>query len=650
MSNQGAINPRAAAAAMSNQSIAERFELMGKMTDLLGEDSFRAAASAKAARILSEYPDSLSAIVTSTATTADAKKRLQSIDGVGPKIADKIIECVTTGKIAELEELATRVPPGLLALLEIPGLGPKTVSAMWNQAGVTSLTDLKRIIADGSILNLPRMGAKSVEKLKESIALAEAGQQRMQLGLAMVIAERIVHALENVPGVKRATFAGSLRRGKETIGDIDILVSTTDPERVSKAFVELPGVQSVIAAGATKTSVRMAVSVETGRWKMEGQTGDAYTGPSMQVDLRVIDEAVWGAALLYFTGSKEHNVKLRERALRRGVTLNEYGVFPEDGIEEPPQKRGIKAIACASEEDVYRSLGLKWIPPELREDRGEVEAFELVSAEAGPSVKGSKVSTAAAGAASKKTLDASELVTLESIKAELHAHTKASDGVMTIVELALAAKARGFTTLAVTDHSKSSVIANGLSPERLRAHIKAVHEANERVEGIRILAGSEVDILSDGTLDYDDDLLAELDIVVASPHAALGQDSPTATKRLLKAIAHPSVRIVGHPTGRLINRRAGLSPEMREIIAAAVEHNVALEINAHWLRLDLRDSHVRQAVEAGALITIDCDVHEMADFDNLRFGVMTGRRGWLTKERCVNTWETGRIVDWLKRH
>lgn len=635
-----------------NQAIAERFTQISRMIDLLGEDSFRASAHAKAARIIEDYATDLEPV----ATAPDGRKRLLEIDGVGPKIADKIIEFASTGKIKELEELKSRVPAGLLPLMEIPGLGPKTVSVLWNQGGVKDMAGLKKIIADGSILSLPRMGAKSVEKIKESIALAEQGSQRLYLGLAVPIADRIVERMLKVKGVVRAAFAGSLRRGKETIGDIDVLVSTTDAAGAGEAFRAMPDVVQVISSGDGRSSVRIAINPDSGRWKMDGEGDREKIGTSIQVDLRVIDESCWGAAMMYFTGSKEHNIALRERALKMGCTLSDYGLFPDDQEPEPPQKRGIKPIVSRTEEEIYKRLGLAWIPPEMREDRGEIEAFlldgpnETNAAKAASRAKkaGRVEGKTAAGAASLfAPFDESALVTVEAIKAELHAHTTASDGRMSIVELAEQSKKRGFHTIAVTDHSKSSAIAGGLSAERLRQHIKDVHAARRSVPGINILAGSEVDILADGALDYDDDLLAELDIVVASPHTALGQDGATATKRLIRAVEHPSVRILGHPTGRLINKRAGLSPDMKAVIEAAVANNVALEINAHWLRLDLRDAHVRLAMELGALLAIDCDVHWEEDFDNLRFGVQTGRRGWLTKERCVNAWAQKRLSEWL---
>ncbi|HVU64366.1 MAG TPA: DNA polymerase/3'-5' exonuclease PolX [Phycisphaerales bacterium] len=617
----------------ANAALAERFSLISRLMDLLGEDTFKVLAHAKASRVIGDLAQDLEPIARLPA--AEARKKLVELEGVGPKIADKIIEFVTTGKIHELEELRGKVPHGLVPLMEIPGLGPKTVAVLWKQGGVEDLAGLKRIIADGSILSLPRMGEKAVAKIKESIALAEQGSQRLQLGLAIPIAERIVEQLKRVKGVKHVAFAGSARRGKETVGDLDILATAAAAAAVSEAFRTMPDVRQVIAAGETRSSVRIAIDPEMGRWTLEGKEGEERVEPTIQVDLRVLDDSCWGAALLYFTGSKDHNVRLRERALKKGLTLNEYGLFPEDGEKEPPQKRGVKPVAARTEEDVYHKLDLEWIPPEMREDRGELQTF----ARHGP---------ARDKASHPKGAEPPVPIELGDIRAELHAHTTASDGRLSIEELAHEAKRRGFHTIAVTDHSKSSVIANGLQPDRLRRHIRAIHAARDKVKGITILAGSEVDILADGSLDYDDDLLAELDIVVASPHTGLSQDPAAATRRLLRAIRHPLVHILGHPTGRLINRRAGLSPDIGELAAAAREHSVALEINAHWMRLDLRDTHVRVAVEAGATIAIDCDVHETADFDNLKFGVMTARRGWLTAHTCVNAWGAEKLTKWLR--
>lgn len=598
-----------------NERLAERFERIAKILELLGEDKFRVNAHSRAARTVESQSVDL-------ATIASDKKALTAIEGIGPKIADKIAEFATSGRITELEELEARVPPGLLRVMEIPGLGPKTVAMLWQQAGVQTLEDLKRIMDDGSILTLPRMGEKSVEKIRKSMAFVAEGNKRLELGVAMPLAELIVDAVLKWPGVERATFAGSLRRGKDTIGDIDILVATSDMAGTSERFTRLPGVVEVLSSGEGKSSVRMRASADLGRW------GADADGQGVQVDLRVIPLDRWGAAMMYFTGSKEHNIRLRERALKRGLTLTEWGLFPDDDDPIPPHRRGVKPVAAATEKEVFAALELAEVPPEIREDKGEIALAEQEFT-------------------GKGEARLPRLIAVADIKAELHAHTTASDGKMSIVELAGEAKRRGFHTITVTDHSKSSALAGGLSPERLVEHVRAVHAARAEVKGIKILAGSEVDILADGTLDYEDALLRQLDVVVASPHASLSQEPAVATARLVRAIEHPLVHILGHPTGRLINRRRGLEPDMQAICKAAKAHDVALEINAHWMRLDLRDVHVKGAMDAGCLVAINCDVHDPRDFDNLRYGVTTARRGWVTAERCVNTWKAPALHGWL---
>lgn len=589
-----------------NTRLASIFDRMSAMLELTGADRFRVNAHAKAARVIGDHPSDLEPI-------AEDAKALIAIEGIGKGTAAKIAEFAESGAIAEHDELAAKVPSGVLDLLGIQGLGPKTVKLLWEEKGVQSIADLKKIIDDGSILTLPRMGEKTVENIKESIAFLESSGHRLHLGIAMPIAEAIVGRMKGVVGVTACTFAGSLRRGRDSIGDLDILISTTDPEAASAAFCEHPSVLKVLARGEHKCSVRLSLEGLGGRFG-----GDANA--AVQADLRIVPKESWGAALMYFTGSKDHNVRLRERALSKGMTLNEYGLFPEDKADAtPPQQRGVRSVAADTEEHIYQALGLPFLPPTVREDRGELELT-----------------------------DTPTLIQVSDIRAELHSHTTASDGEMSIEESAAIAKARGFHTLAITDHSKSSAVANGLSPERLRAQIQQVRAADRATDGITLLAGSEVDILVDGALDYDDDLLAELDVVVASPHAGLKAKPAQATKRLLKAIAHPLVHILGHPTGRLIERRPGLEPAMDEIIAAAIEHDVALEINAHWMRLDLRDTHVRAAVDAGCKIAINCDVHQAGDYDNLRYGILTAQRGWLTPDLCVNTWPKKKLHDWLK--
>ncbi len=620
-----------------NEAVADRLTRIARLQDLLGEDRFKAISHDRAAR-------AVEGLAFDIATVAGDPAKLRAIEGIGPKIADKIAEFSRTGRMTELDELEAKVPAGVIALLNVQGLGPKTAAVLWKEGGVTDIASLRRIIADGSILGLPRMGAKSVLKLKESLDLAEQGQMRLPLGLAVPVAERFVAAMLAVKGVEKAEFAGSLRRGRDTIGDIDVLVATGDgaaAARASVVFRTLPGVAQIITAGDNRSSVRARISADAGRFKIEGEVGEAEVGPTVQVDLRVVPVASWGAALMYFTGSKEFNIRLRERALRMGLTLNEYGLFPDDDDKTPPQQRGIEAVAGEREEEVFSVLKLAFVPPEMREDRGEIDRAEKAFALASAGKKATRnAPTLGAG---------SGLITLADIKAELHAHTTASDGRMSIEELVVQAKSRGFHTIAVTDHSRSSAIAGGLSPERLREHAAAVRAARKMFKGMQILAGSEVDILADGSLDYDDETLALLDIVVASPHAALSQEPEAATKRLVRVIESGKVNILGHPTGRRLNQRAGLSPDMARVIDAAKANDVALEINSHWLRLDLRDVHVRAAVDAGCLIAIDCDVHREADFDNLRYGVATARRGWLPAELCVNTWSAEKLAEWLGR-
>ncbi|MGI9013564.1 MAG: DNA polymerase/3'-5' exonuclease PolX [Phycisphaerales bacterium] len=587
----------------TNRELAKLFRNMAAMLEITGANRFRIISYENAARVLNDLADDVT-------ERADDIKALTAIEGIGDGIAKKIIEFAKDGRITDYEKLAATVPAGLLDVLAIQGVGPKTVKLMWEQAGVTDLDSLRAAMDRGDIEALPRLGKKAVANIRDSIAFLEKSSERIRLGKAAPIAEQIVAYLKNVPEITRVEYAGSLRRGCETIGDIDILVASDHAHLVRDAFTQQPGVDKVLASGGTKASIRL----EAG----------------MQVDLRVLEEASFGAALLYFTGSKLHNVALRERAIKRGMRLNEYGLFEWDRKSDDetelngesastPQQQGQVPIASVTEEDIYAALQLPWIPPELRENRGELNS-------AMPA-----------------------LIDISDICCELHAHTRASDGRLTIDELALEAKRRGFHTIAVTDHSKSSVQANGLSEEALREHVANVRKANQRIKGIAILAGAEVDILTDGRLDYDDELLSELDIVIASPHAALAQDQKKATARLLRAIEHPLVHIIGHPTARVIGKRDGLPLDISTIVAAAAEHDVALEINASSWRLDLRDTHVRAVMDADGLVAVNTDAHAVSDFDQLRYGVVTARRGWVTTKRCVNTWTAPKLQKWLRR-
>tara|TARA_R110002073_G_scaffold104622_5_gene236779 strand:+ start:90545 stop:92317 length:1773 start_codon:yes stop_codon:yes gene_type:complete len=584
-----------------NQTASNLFAQIAQMLELTGSDRFRVNAANKASRELKAQTTDLEPLA-----KAEDVKALTALEGIGKGTATKLIELAQTGSISEHQELSNQVPKGLMEVLSIPGLGPKTVKLMWDDLKIESINDLKNEIAKGSVAELPRMGAKTIENIVAAIEFMESSGDRLHLGLAYPIAQSIVEHMREIPGTQRVQYAGSLRRGEETIGDIDILIATTDPDAAKESFTTMPGVTRVLASGDTKSSIRSELSSANERFK------DLSTPAEIQIDLRIVPAESWGAALAYFTGSKDHNVALRKLAIKQGMTLNEYGLFRNNDDRNDP-------IACETEEGIYLALGIASVPPTLRQDRGEIQTEELP-----------------------------HLIELSDIKADLHTHTTDSDGKLSLKESATLAKDRGFHTLAITDHSQSSAIANGLKPDRLKKQIKAVHKFNDSFEGLTVIAGSEVDILVDGSLDYDDDLLNALDIVVASPHAGLRAKPKQATKRLLKAIEHPSVHIIGHPTGRLIQRRAGLEPDMNELIAAAIEHDVALEINAHWMRLDLRDTHIRAAVEAGCKIAINCDVHHASDYDNLIFGVLTGQRGWLTPDLCVNAWDHDKLHAWLQ--
>jgi DNA polymerase (family 10) len=575
----------------SNADLARIFSEMAAVLEIIGGDPFRTNAFRNVARLLGD-------LTIDVASIASDKKKLTAIDGIGEGTAKRIMEFCQTGKLKEHDDLVAKLPPGLVTLLGIPGVGPKTVKMLWEKAGVTGLESLKSKLESGELKGLPKMGEKTLANIAASLEFVSKASERARIDKALETAENIIEFLKQTKGVKTIEYAGSLRRGMETIGDIDLLAIANDPAALTRTFTGMAMVERVLGSGETKSSVRVI--------------------GGMQVDLRIVPDDCFGAALMYFTGSKAHNIVLRERDQKKKLTLNEYGLFPDDG-KPRPHERGVEPIAAKTEASVYKALGLPFIPPELRENSGE---FEL-----------------------KKT---PELIEFDHIKAELHAHTVASDGRLTIEELVQEAKSRGFHTIAVTDHSKSSVQANGLSPERLKKHIDEIREVAANVKGITVLAGAEVDILVDGCLDYEDKLLEQLDIVIASPHASLKQAPAVGTERLLCAIRHPLVHVIGHPTGRMIGRREGLQLDIHKLIDAAVEHNVALEINANPWRLDLRDVHVRAAVNAGALIAIDTDAHGVGDFDMLRYGVLTARRGWLTATHCINAWSNAKLMKWLK--
>lgn len=558
---------------MKNADVARVFNEVADLLEIQGADAFRVNSYRRVARTIADLATEVAAVA--------ARGELGQLPGVGKGSARKIQELLDTGRLALRDELAAKVPVSLLELLEIPGLGPKKTALLWKERGIQSLAELKAALAEDRLAGLKGFGAKSIEQIARGIDFLQRSAGRTRLGDAWVLAEELRAALRAMPGVQRVETAGSLRRGCETVGDLDLLCIAADGPRVVKRFTTLPGVSEVLAAGDTKGSVRMGSS----------------SGRTIQVDLRVVPAESFGAAWQYFTGSKEHNVRLRELAVRRGWSLNEYGLT-----------EGATVVASATEEEIYAALGLPWVPPELREDRGEFEPGAVPA----------------------------DLLSAADIRGDLHMHTTASDGRNTIEEMADAARRRGYTYICITEHSASSVIAGGLNVQRLRGHIRAVRAAAQRCRDVTVWIGTEVDILTDGRLDYPDELLAELDFVTASIHAGMGRDEAANTRRTLAALRNPYVNCIGHPTGRLINEREAMPLDIDAVAREAARTGTALEINAHPYRLDLSDRHVRRARELGATIVISTDAHATDQLDLMMFGVLTGRRGGLRRGDVLN--------------
>ena len=567
-----------------NVELARVFVRIADLLEIDGADTFRVNSYRRVARTVKD-------------TTADVAKlavdgRLTELPGVGKGTAQRIQQFIDTrrqagcaGRIDVLEELEAKLPKGLPALLEISGMGPKKVALVHDKLNVRNLDDLKKVIASGALAELPGLGAASVKKIAEGIAFLESSGGRTPLGIALPLAEALAEKVRKLPGVNRVSIAGSLRRGEETIGDIDLLCESKKGKEIVEAFTQFDGVKRILAAGATKGSVTVVLDNQR----------------EIQIDLRVVPGESFGAALQYFTGSKEHNVRLREIAVKKKLRLNEYGLYD-----------GEKSIAGRTEEEIYEKVGKSYIPPELRQDRGELNE--------GATAEG--------------------LLELGDIRGDLHMHTTASDGKCSIEEMAAAGIDLGYEYIAICDHSKSSTIANGLSIERMEKQIHDVRVANERTEGIEILVGCECDILPDGSMDYPDELLAQCDWVVASIHSAMGSGGSgkrSPTERTIAAMGNPYVSVIGHPTGRLINRRPAMAMDMAAVIEAAVGTGTFLEINANWRRLDLKDLHVRQALESNAVLTINADAHHTDDLRLMRYGVITARRGWARKKDIINS-------------
>jgi DNA polymerase (family 10) len=570
---------------ISNRELAATFTLIADLLEIKGEVIYKTLAYRKAA-------DSL------TNLGRDAfdiwqEGTLTGIPGVGKAIAEKIDELITTGQLTFLEKLTAEVPASLVELLQVPDVGPKKVTLFWKEAGVTNLEELKTAAAAGKLRDLPGMGEKSEAKIIAGLEALARRTDRIPLGKAWPFAQELLAVLANAPGVEKTAIGGSLRRMRSTVGDLDLLAAASESAEVMRAFTGHRQVIRVLGQGETKASVEFDNGLRAQLW--------------------VHPPERFGTALVYATGSKDHNVRLRELALKQGLSLSDQAFLQPDGTE----------LLCTEEEQVYQTLSLPWIPPELREDRGEIQA-----AKAGR---------------------LPHLIQTGDMRADLHTHSNWSDGKLSIREMAQAAIRRGLKVLAVTDHSGSLGVAGGLSADELAAHRAAINEVQAELgDAILLLQGSEIEIRADGSLDYPDEVLAQLDIVIASLHVSLRQPRMQVTERLLNAIRNPHVDVIGHPTGRMIPNREGADLDMDAILAAALEHGVALEINAHPARLDLDDIHARRAIEMGILLTINTDAHSESDLDLLQFGIATARRGWVEPQHVINTWKTERLLDWLK--
>jgi DNA polymerase (family 10) len=566
-----------------NVEIADIFERIADSLDILEENPFKIRAYRNASRNLRELAEDVKDIT--------ERDELSKIPGIGKDLAEKIREYIANGRIKYYEELNEKVPRELVELLAIQGLGPKMLSKLFKELKVKALADLEREIRGEEILKIHGMGKKKIEDIKRGIQIFKESKKRVNLGIALPIAEEIVNEVNKIPGSEKTVFAGSLRRMRETIGDIDILTQSDDGKRVIESFTKMPFVKNILASGDTKGSV--------------------ISRNGIQVDLRVVGPESYGAALQYFTGSQAHNVKVRTIAVKKGLKINEYGLF-----------HGDKKIAGETEADVYKKLGLPFIPPEMREDRGEIEA----------ALEG-RLPT---------------LLELEDIKGDLHVHTNWSDGYGSIEEMALTAKKLGYEYIAVTDHSPSSRIANGLSIERLDEKKEELESVRKKVKGIRILMGSEVDILGDGSLDYPDSVLRDLDVVIVSVHSGFKMERAKMTKRIANALKNPFVHILAHPTGRLIGERDPYDVDLEEVFKTAKEFGKAIEVNSHYLRLDLKDINIRKAIDMDTKLVITTDSHHPNQLTLMRLGVATARRGWAVKRDIINTMGFKELSNFLK--
>jgi DNA polymerase (family 10) len=556
---------------MQNHEIAKVLDEIADLLEITGENFFRVRAYRNAARTVSDYPGQLSEL---------DLDELQQISGIGADLAQKIQTLVATGDIPLHRELVSKVPAGLLDLTRVPGLGPKRIKALWEQGGVTNREQLKRAATSGALRTIPGFGEKRESQIIEALERLEKQQpNRILFHDAARIADALVAHLKKCRAVTQLDVAGSFRRRRDTVGDLDLLAAAAEPEPVMRQFLAFPPIVEKLGAGGTKASVVLA--------------------GGLQVDLRVVEPRSYGAALVYFTGSKAHGVHLRKIAQSRDLLLNEYGLF-----------RGDHPVAGDSEEHVYKALGLAWIPPELREDRGEIEA-------------------AAKGRLPK-------LICRDDLRGDLHTHSTWTDGRASIEDMAKSAREHRLEYFAVTDHSQRLKMMRGLDSGRLREQWKEIEKVDAKLRGVTLLRGIEVDILDDGSLDLPDDVLGELDWVVASVHSKFEQDEKTMTRRLLKAIRNPTVNVIGHPSNRLIGRRPPINFDLAQVLRVAHEEGCALEVNSQPDRLDLVDNACIAAKEAGVRLVISSDAHHPRDFDGLEYGVNQARRGWVEREQVLN--------------
>ncbi|HTI50915.1 MAG TPA: DNA polymerase/3'-5' exonuclease PolX [Planctomycetaceae bacterium] len=571
---------------MQNSDVVKIFEELADLLEIQNANPFRVRAYRNAARTIGDLPENVADIV------RDPDRKLTDLEGIGDDLAQKIETIVTTRALPQLDELRAQVPHGVVEMLRIPGLGPKKAAVLFKELGIVSLEMLKGAAESGAVAGLKGFGDKTAGMILEGLKNIEQTGQRMYLAEAKPLVDAIVADLQDVPGVVHTEVAGSFRRRRDTVGDLDLLATAADSTLVMDRLAAHPLVEKVLARGETKQRVRLSAGIE--------------------MDLRVVPDESYGAALVYFTGSKAHNIVLRRRAQERGLKINEYGVF-----------QGEKSIAGRTEKDVYKSVGLPWIPPELREDRGE---FDL---------------------AEKNTLP--KLIELDDIRGDLHMHTTATDGAATIREMIEGAKARGRKYIAITDHSKRVSMANGLDEKRLRAHWKEIDKVRGQVSGIEVLCGVECDILEDATLDLPDDVLAEADWVIAVLHYGLKQPREQIMKRLLAAIRSPHVDAIGHLTGRMLGKRPGADLDLDATLKAAAEHGKMIEINAHPSRLDIDDIGAAAAKSLGIPIIIDTDAHSVTGLDVMQYGVYQARRAGLEAKDVANTRTWGQFKKLLHR-